>query len=194
VSDGTDADFVAPQGTPTLTFNAGDTTKSDYCSDSWRWANGEQRNIQGVARHPNDQNDVFVLDGEGVGTILDNDPAITVTIGQPRISEGNAGDMTTALFTVRLSDASTQPVTVKVSTIDGTALSTGVAPDYQGFTDRLLTFNPGGPLEQQIAVTVIGDDADEADETFSLRLSEAAGGILVRKPRRRRRLATMKAP
>ena len=39
-----------------------------------------------------------------------------------------------------------------------------------------LTFAPGGPLSQDVAVTVIGDDVSEADETVRLTLSGATGG------------------
>ena len=136
----------------------------------------EAETFKVVLGTPTNSNEVFVMDGEAIGTITDNDPAITVTIGNARVAEGNAGSSQQAIFTVRLSDTPRQPLTVKVSTVDGSATSIGSEADFVAISEQLLTFNPGAPIEQEVAVTIIGDARDEQDETFSLRLSEPSGG------------------
>src|SRR6185369_15404417 len=81
-------------------------------------------------------------------------------------------------YTVSLSNASDEVVTVRVDTADGTA--TVADNDYVAVTNRTLTFTPGGPLSQQTAVRINGDTKFETDQTLSLVLSAAtnAGGIV----------------
>ena len=59
-------------------------------------------------------------DGQGIGTITNDDATPTLTIGDVTVAEGNAGT-TTAMFTVTLSAASGQTVTVNYATANGTA-------------------------------------------------------------------------
>ena len=105
-------------------------------------------------------------DGQGVATIVDDDdPAPTASITQlVNVSEGNAGTTGNAVFTVTLTAASTQPVTVSYRTADGSGTATP-GEDYTS-TSGTLTFNPGEPLSQEIRVAVIGDTEVEVDETF----------------------------
>src|SRR5207247_1814237 len=77
-------------------------------------------------------------DGQAVGTINNDDPLPALLINDVAVSEGNAGT-TNALFTVRLSTASGQPVTVDFATLDGSALA---GSDYFS-TNGTLTFAPG---------------------------------------------------
>ena len=102
----------------------------------------------------------------GLGTILDNDAAPMVSIGDVSVLEGNAGT-TNAAFTLTLSAPSGQTVTVIVDTADGTA----TAPvDYGPVTGQVVTFAPGATI-QTVVVPVIGDLLDEADEVFLVNLS-----------------------
>jgi hypothetical protein len=102
----------------------------------------------------------------GLGTIVDNDAPPMVSIGDVSVPEGNAGT-TNATFTVTLSAASGQTVTVIVDTVDGTA----TAPvDYVPVTGQVVTFAPGVTI-QTVVVPVIGDLLDEADEVFLVNLS-----------------------
>jgi hypothetical protein len=95
-----------------------------------------------------------------------------------QISVSDAGSATEGggplAFTVSLSAASADDVTVEVATLDGTA--TG-ASDYQGVTST-LTFEPG-ETEQPVEVTVLDDDKDEPNETLSLRLFDPTGGVVI---------------
>jgi subtilisin family serine protease len=97
-----------------------------------------------------------------------------LSIADNSVSEGDSGT-TNLTFTVTLSAASTQPVTVNYSTASGTAIADS---DYQTASGS-LTFNPN-ETSKQILVSVIGDTVAEADETFSVNLSSPVGATLSR--------------
>ncbi|MFQ5399318.1 MAG: Calx-beta domain-containing protein [Anaerolineae bacterium] len=96
-----------------------------------------------------------------------------LAIADTLLLEGDAGT-STAVFTVTLSPTSTQIVTVDYATADGTAAA---GSDYNAITGT-LTFNPGDST-QFVSVQVIGDLADESDETFTVQLSNAANAFLL---------------
>ena len=92
------------------------------------------------------------------------------------LAEGNAG--TTAFnFSVTLSNASFQTVTVTANTANGTA--TLADNDYQQVLNQLVTFNPGQPLTQTFTVTINGDKQKESDEYFEVVLSGASSNALI---------------
>src|SRR5690606_5822117 len=78
-----------------------------------------------------------------------------------------------ATFTVTLSAASGQTVTVNYATADGTATQPA---DYTS-TSGTLTFTPGSTT-QTITVPVIGEAVPEADETFFVNLSGASNATI----------------
>ena len=110
-------------------------------------------------------------DTQGLGTIT-NDDTPTLSIDNVTVTEGNSGT-TAAMFTVKLSPASNQTVTVDYATANGTAIGTMTGgTDYQS-TSGTLTFNP---LETSKPITVLvnGDTTNEAIcETFFVNLSNA---------------------
>ena len=108
-------------------------------------------------------------------TILDDESQPVLTIGDVSIGEGDSG-IQQFVFTVSLSGASSQPVTVDVATQDGTA--TVADNDYQPLAPQTLTFAPGGPLQQQVVVQVNGDVKFEADQTFSVLLSNPTNAAI----------------
>ena len=69
-------------------------------------------------------------------------------------------------FTVSLSTASSQTVTVAYATAAGTATA---GADYTSASGT-LTFAPGDTTKP-LKVSVLGDQLDEDDETFTLALS-----------------------
>ena len=69
---------------------------------------------------------------------------------------------------------STMIVEVDYATSDGTALA---GSDYTAISDT-LTFNPGETVKY-IEVSVLGDGDDEADETFSVALSNPLNADLL---------------
>jgi len=87
--------------------------------------------------------------------------------------EGNTGT-TTFNFTVSLSIAAN--VTVQVNSADGTAFA---GTDYTAITAQTITFTAAGPTTQMVAVTVNGDVAVEADETFTLNLINPMGASIL---------------
>ena len=88
------------------------------------------------------------------------------------IKEGNTG-VVSATFTVTLSRASTEPITVDYATSDDTAIA-GI--DYQA-TSGTLTFAPG-QTSKTITFRVIGDRLAEFDEYFAVNLTDAHGASI----------------
>ena len=103
---------------------------------------------------------VNIADGQGVGTITDNDAAPTVSINDVTVTEGNAGTVT-ATFTISLSAVSGKTVSVTAATADNTAVAPG---DYTGVAATVVTFAPG-QTTQTFTVLVQGDLLDEIDES-----------------------------
>jgi hypothetical protein len=106
-----------------------------------------------------------------VGIILDDEPR--VSIGGATVTEGNTGT-TAMMFTVTLSAAYDQPVTVTYATSDGSATTAG--GDYQAKSGT-LTFVPG-ETSKPITVLVNGDRLGEYDEYFVVNLTGATSALL----------------
>ncbi|MBE5315011.1 MAG: putative Ig domain-containing protein [Xanthomonadales bacterium] len=113
-----------------------------------------------------------VVDGQGVGTIVNDDPLPSLSINDVTVVEGNAGTVN-AVFTVTLSAASGQTVQVNFATADGTATQPA---DYTN-TSGTLTFTPG-QTTRTITVPVIGETIPEANETFFVNLSGATNSTI----------------
>ena len=113
-----------------------------------------------------------VVDGQGVGTIVNDDPLPSLSINDATVIEGNAGTVN-AVFTVTLSAASGQTVSVNYATADGTATQPA---DYTN-TSGTLTF-AAGTTTQTITVPVIGETVPEANETFFVNLSGAVNATI----------------
>ena len=97
-----------------------------------------------------------------------------ISIADVSIAEGNAG-YTNAKFTVTLSKAAANLVTVGYATANGTA---SAGTDYTAAAGT-LTFAPG-VTSQTIAVAVTGDTGVETAETFTVTLSKPAGATVAR--------------
>jgi hypothetical protein len=93
-------------------------------------------------------------------------PAISLSINDVTITEGNSGT-TNAVFTVSLSSAASTVVSVNYATANGTATA---GTDYTAIPPTTLTFNPG-ETSKTITVAVNGDNQVELNETFFLNLS-----------------------
>ena len=113
-----------------------------------------------------------VVDGQGVGTIVNDDPLPSLSIDDVGVVEGNAGTVN-AVFTVTLSAASGQTVSVNYATADGTATQPA---DYTN-TSGTLTFTPG-QTTRTITVPVIGETVPEANESFFVNLSGAVNATI----------------
>jgi probable HAF family extracellular repeat protein len=119
----------------------------------------------------------IIADGRGVGTILDDEPRIS--IGDVSMAEGRKGKTTLFTFTVTLSAAYDQAVTVSFRTVNGTATTSD--GDYVAKTGT-LTFAPG-ETTKTITIEVKGDSKKEANETFYLDLFGNSSNALFTKKR-----------
>ncbi len=161
------ADYTAGSGT--LTFVPGDTTATVAVT-----VNGDLTDEinEGFTLTLSNPANATIADASGTGTITDDDAAPTLSIDDVSVTEGNAGT-TTATFTVSLSAASGKTVTVDWATAAGTAAA-GV--DYVTASGS-RTIAPGATTAT-IAVTVNGDVTDEANETFTVGLSNPGNATI----------------
>ena len=111
-----------------------------------------------------------IEDGEGTGTITDNDKPPALTIDDVTVTEGPGA---VAEFTVTLSAAATDAVTVDYATSDGTARAD---LDYAASSGTLAI--PAGGTSGAIRVPVLDDTIDEPDETFTVTLIRAANATI----------------
>jgi hypothetical protein len=164
-----DGDYLDCSGT--LTFAPGVTTQPLSVT-----VNGDTRNEpnETVLVNLSGPTNATALDGQGVGTITNDDAVPTLSIDDVAVSEGNTGTATLG-FTVSLSAASGQTVTVAYATANGTAtIADGDYLDCSG----TLTFAPG-VTTQPVSVTVNGDTRNEANETVLVNLSGPANATLL---------------
>jgi chitinase len=106
---------------------------------------------------PPEQGGPIIGDAQALGTIIRQG----LTIGGASVVEGNSGS-SNALFTVNLSQAQTQVVTVVFGTEDDTA--TVANADYQS-TSGTLTF-AANETSKVITVPIVGDTTVEPNESF----------------------------
>jgi hypothetical protein len=166
------SDYQAASGT--LTFAPGETSKTITVL-----VNGDRVgepnetffvNLSGATN-------ATIANGPGVGTILDDEPRIS--IGDVTRYEGKKNQTTLFTFTVTLSAAYDQPVTMSFRTVDGTAKTS-----HQGYVRKTgtLTFAPG-EMTKTITIVVNGDNKKEADEMFYLDLFDNSSNALFTKKR-----------
>lgn len=168
-ADGTatvaDSDYDAASGT--LTFAPGETTKNIAVTihGDTKVESNETFTVT-ISAPTGSTSNTTITTATATGTIGDDDTQPVLSVKSPTaIDEGNTGT-TQVLFTVTLSSASTQTVTVAYATADGTATA---GSDYTAASGT-LSFAPG-ELTKTIAVTVNGDTLSEANETILLNLS-----------------------
>jgi serralysin len=107
------------------------------------------------------------------GIIINDDflPTINLSANQT-IVEGFTSPQNLS-YTVTLSKASTQSITVQYATANGTAIA---GSDYTS-TTGVLTFNPG-ITTQVINIPILNDDLNEVNETFTLSLTSPTNAVL----------------
>jgi Calx-beta domain len=158
------ADYEATSGM--LTFAAGETSK--------------QVSVPVKGELLDEPHETFVLnlsnpsgatlaDARGIGTILDNDPPVSLSVDDVSAAEGSGS----ASFTISLSAESGKVLTVAYATADGSA----TAPDDYTGAQGTLVFMPG-QTSKTVDVALNDDDLVEADETFTLTLANAVNALL----------------
>jgi len=164
-----DGSAVAPgdytAGSGTVTFNPGQISKQIVVQVKGDTLN-ETTEIFSVTLS-NPTNATVAGSGSAIGTITNDDAIPTLSINNVTALEGNAG-LTNFVFTVTLSAASGQTVTVDFATANGSAVTPG---DYVA-NSGTVTFNPG-TTTQTITIQVVGDAVLEGNETFTTNLSNA---------------------
>ncbi|AFZ37589.1 conserved repeat domain protein [Stanieria cyanosphaera PCC 7437] len=110
----------------------------------------------------------------GTGTITDDDPTPSISISDVSLTEGNSNTKQFN-FTVSLSNASSQTVSVNYATANGTA--TIANSDYTSATGT-VTFAPG-ETTKTLTVNVTGDTTVEPNETFFVNLSSATNATII---------------
>ena len=173
-ASGGGVDYTLVNGT--LTFTAGVTTQNislTVVNDTLAEAN---ETIQLSLSNPT--NGTLGATTVHTYTITDDDIAPALTIGDVTVTEGNSGTVN-AVFTVTLSAASGQTVTVDYVTASNTATggaSCAAGIDYVS-TSGTLTFT-AGQTTRTATVAVCGDTLSEANETFLVDLSNAVNATI----------------
>jgi len=112
-----------------------------------------------------------IADGQGIGTILDDEPRIS--INDVMVTEGNTGAVN-ATFTVSLPVACDVAVTVHYQTANGSATA---GSDYAAASGDVII--AAGQTTKTFTVAVLGDRSAEPTENFVVNLSAATNGLIV---------------
>ena len=178
------SDFEAVEGT--LTFAPGQTSQPITVQITGdQLAEYTEAFYVGLTSPTN----AFLADAQGVGTIIDNEPRVSIDYGPIYVTEGNSGT-TDAKFTLRLSAPYDLPVSVNLSVVAGdTDFYIGdwywgyysyppatLNTDFEGGS-QTITFNPGD-LTKEITVPVKGDRDGEPDEYFLVNLNSTDYGAI----------------
>jgi hypothetical protein len=185
--------YDAPVTVEWTTADGGATAGSDYqaASGMLTFAPGETSETitaQVIGDRLPEQNESFrvllsnptnaiIAGSEAVGTIVDDEPRISISDVTKR--EGHSKKTTLFTFTVTLSNAYDEPVTMSFATADGTAKTSD--QDYVAKTGT-LTFAPG-ETTKTITITINGDSKKESNEYFYLDLYGNSGNSLFTKSR-----------
>jgi len=149
---------------PTMLFAAGQSPRGTAVGDF----NGDGRPDVAAANYGS--HNVSVLLNDGAWPAMD---APAVGVNSHAIKEGNTGT-TAIVFTLTLSAAYGQPVTLEYSTADTSATA---GSDYQPASGT-VTFAPGETI-QSVTVLVNGDHVSEPDEYFLFNLGQPANAFLL---------------
>jgi hypothetical protein len=169
-------DFIEVSGQLLVTLNASDRSKQisiTVCGDT-RDEPDQTFFVNITARG------AAVQDGQGLATILDDDPPPVLSI-----SDGTRGESPTALFTafgVSLVGSTDNVVSVRYTTADRSAIG-GVCGtqgvDYEK-TSSSITL-PGNLIPGSTAATpvrICGDSVSEGDQQFEIHLSNATNATI----------------
>jgi len=154
-------DFTAASGQ--LVFAPGQTSQTIAVAVNGNRLPGPDKTFSVSLSTPNQY--AVISKGVGVGTIVDDEPRITIS------DVYNYGE-TTFTFTATLSAAYDQDVMVNFNTADGTAIA---GLDYVA-TSGTLTFARG---ETTKTITVDVLDTTSADKSFSIHFSSVSTNALI---------------
>lgn len=161
------SDYEAVSGT--VTFAPGETTKNIVVSIIGDTIDEPNETFSVTLTNPVN---VLLEDDTAIGTIEDDDLP-EMTIGDASLIEGDSGTLSMQ-FTVTLSSAPLNTLSVNYTTVEGTATA---GLDYQSISNTLeFTTNQ---TQQIISVPIIGDLIREPNETFEVVLSGPVGTVIL---------------
>ena len=161
------ADYASTFGT--VTFNPGQTSRQIVVQV--RGDTLHETNETFSVNLSNPTHATIAGSGFALGTITNDDAIPTLSINNITSLEGGA--TTYFVFTVTLSAASGQTVTVDFATANGTA----TAPSDYAANSGVLTYVPG-TITQTVTIQVAGDAIAEPNETFTVNLSNATNAMV----------------
>ena len=161
-------DYTALAASSTLTFAAGETSKTITVPVTGDTA--VEANETVVINLSNATGGAGIATASGTGTITDDD--LKFSIDSPSVTEGDSGSVN-LVFTVTLNAAVSSQHTVDYADA-GTGTATS-GTDYTAITGSTLTF-AANETSKTITVSVTGDTAAEGNETVVISLSNATGG------------------
>ena len=165
----TTADFTATSGT--LTFAANDMSKTVPVQTTHDTVDESNETFTLMLSNPSAN--VRLATEMATGTITDDDGAPSLSVAATSGDEGGLVN-----FTVRLSPASGQVVTVSYATAPGTATSSadGAGADFTAMSG-VLTFAVG-ETSKPVYVQTTQDNVYDPNETFTLTLSGEMNAML----------------
>ena len=170
------AGYVSGTGTDTLSFSY-TVQAADLDADGISYA-ADSIELNGATIH-----DAASNEADMTHAAMDDALAHQVNTTAPEVrfeaAAASAEEGEDVAFTVRLSVASALPVTVHMAA----SVETGDTASSDDFTavSETLTF-PAGETSKTVTVATVDDATDEADETFTLRLSNATAATLPADP------------
>jgi hypothetical protein len=164
-------DFAATSGV--VRFAAGETTKtvSVTINGDTKFEANESFNVN----LSNATNGATIADAIGVGTIQNDDiqaVAGSVSINDMAIAEGNSGSKVVTFTLTRA--GGTAAFDVNFATGNATAIA---GEDYAA-ASGVVRF-AAGETKKTVSVTILGDTKFEANETFTVNLSNATNGATI---------------
>ena len=183
-------DYTAPSTLPTLTIPRNSLTGAATfvltVVDDEDPEPAERLRVHGVSDLPVDDAAITIAANDGGGGGGGGGGATTARSGQERGGGGGGGDLEmrpqnsdawektgNMVFTVELSGASSDPVTVRWTTASRTAVA---GADYTASSGTLTI--PAGSRSGQFEVPILNDLMDEPDETFLVRFDQPRGAGL----------------
>ena len=158
-------DYVSATGT--LTFNAGETSKTISLSIVQDTIDELDETFTVSLSNPTNSS---ISTAIGTVTITDDEGTPTLSIADVTTTDESPANLTA---TVSLSGDSSQTVTVAWATSDGTATA---AADYTA-AGGTLTFSPGD-TSKTVDITILADTIDEENETFAVALTSPTNALV----------------
>ena len=166
------SDYVATNGT--LSFGPGEVIKSfsvPIINDD-AFEPGESFSV--TLTDPSGGEAYLLSPSTAIVSITSDDPRPGISDENTLVNETHTGSDTFAIVNVRLTNASTETVSVNYATANGTAVA---GLDYQA-TSGALSFAPGETLKT-VPINITGDGGSEGNENFFLNLSGPVNGTIV---------------